>query len=106
MSLQALPTFISQLPIFFDLFFLLPVHIYFFFIELCSRKSQKSVLKFQDITCSKFSSLQSLKIVYKEPWNQVMPLTAPDVLNEINVKMSDEFVAHSKYSINIYLNHL
>ena len=35
-----------------------------------------------------------------------MPLTAPDVLNEINVKMSDEFVAHSKYSINIYLNHL
>ena len=30
MSLQALPTFISQLPIFFDLFFLLPVHIYIF----------------------------------------------------------------------------
>lgn len=107
MSLQALPTFISQLPVFFDLFFLLHVPpLFFFFFELCSRNSQKSVLKFQDITCSKFSSLQSLKPVYKELWNQVTPLTAPDVLNEINVKVSDEFVAHSKYSINIYLNHL
>ena len=37
MSIQALPTFISQLPIFFDLFFLIPVwfflFVFFFFLS-------------------------------------------------------------------------
>ena len=78
----------------------------FFFFWALFWKFMKPVLRFQDITCSKFSSWQSLKIIYKELWNQVTPLTASGVLNEINVKTSDEFVAHSKYSINIYLNHL